>query len=145
MMPEAVSSPYRGVTFIVRGTPAPQGSKRAFVVGNRARVVEDSKKSAPWRDSVSAAAAEAMNGADPIDGPVEVTVTFFSVRPASVKPAKRPYPSVIPDVDKLARAVLDGLTAGGVFTDDSRVVDLHASKRYATVPGAEVTVREVTA
>jgi Holliday junction resolvase RusA-like endonuclease len=36
--------------------------------------------------------------------------------------------------------VLDGLTAGGVYTDDSRVVDLHAKKRYRDVPGAEVTV-----
>lgn len=143
MMPDQASTPTREVAFIVRGTPAPQGSKRAFVVGNRARIVEDSKKSAPWRDSVSAAAADAMGGALPIDAPVEVIVTFLFVRPASVKPAKRPFPSVKPDVDKLARAVLDGLTAGGVFSDDSRVIDLHAKKRYADVAGAEVTVREV--
>lgn len=139
MPPQASPTPFRGIAFIVRGTPAPQGSKRAFVVGNRARVVEDSKKSAPWRDSVAAAAADAMNGALPIDVPVTVTVTFFFARPKSVK---RPLPSVAPDVDKLARAVLDGLTAGGVFTDDSRVVDLHAKKRYRDVPGAEITVTE---
>lgn len=144
MMPDQ-ASPYRGVTFIVRGTPAPQGSKRAFVAKGRAIMTEDNRRSAPWRDSVSAAAAAEMDGALPIDGAVEVSVTFYTVRPASVKPAKRPFPSVKPDVDKLARAVLDGLTAGGVFTDDSRVVDLHAKKRYATVASAEITVREVAA
>lgn len=133
----------RGVAFLVRGLPAPQGSKRAFVAQGRAIVAEDSKKSAPWRDSVAAAAAEAMNGALPMAGPIEVMVTFLFVRPVSVKAEKRPYPSVRPDVDKLARAVLDGLTAGGVYTDDSRVIDLHARKRYAAVPGAEITVREV--
>lgn len=145
MMPDQASTPTREVAFTVHGTPAPQGSKRAFVVGNRARIVEDSKKSAPWRDSVAAAAVEAMGGALPYDVAVEVVITFLFVRPASVKPEKRPFPSVMPDVDKLARAVLDGLTAGGVVRDDARVVDLHARKRYADVAGAEITVREVTA
>jgi Holliday junction resolvase RusA-like endonuclease len=141
----AATTPQRGVAFVVRGDPAPQGSKRAFVAKGRAIITEDSKKSAPWRDSVAAAAAEAMAGALPIDAAVEVRVTFFFARPASVKPQKRPYPSVAPDVDKLARAVLDGLTAGGVFRDDSRVVDLLARKRYADVPGAEITVQEIAA
>lgn len=144
IMPDTASpTPDRGVAFTVHGTPAPQGSKRAFVVGNRARVVEDSKKSAPWRDSVAAAAVDAMAGAAPIEGPVEVTVTFLFVRPASVTEHARPLPSVRPDIDKLIRAVLDGLTAGGVYTDDSRVTDLHTRKRYGTVARAEITVREV--
>lgn len=143
IMADHAVTPIREVAFTVRGVPAPQGSKRAFPVGGHAQVVEDSKKSAPWRDSVSAAAVDAMGGALPLTGPVEVTVTFRFVRPRSVK--KRPLPSVRPDVDKLSRAVLDGLTAAGVYTDDSRVVDLHARKRYADTPGADITVREVHA
>lgn len=142
ILPPHAATPLRGVVFAVYGTPAPQGSKRAFVVGNRARIVEDSKKSAPWRDSVAAAGIEAMASALPLAGPVEVLVKFLMPRPRTVK---RELPSVAPDVDKLARAVLDGLTAGGVIVDDSRVVDLHAVKRYTdTAPGAEITVREVT-
>lgn len=144
IMPDTASTtPDRGVAFVVHGTPAPQGSKRAFVVGNRARIVEDSKKSAPWRDSVAAAGIEAMAGALPLDSAVEVSITFLFVRPPSVSEKNRPLPSVMPDIDKLARAVLDGLTAGGVVTDDARVVDLHARKRYGTVARAEITVREV--
>ena len=36
-------------------------------------------------------------------------------RPKTIKPSKRPYPHVRPDIDKLERAVLDGLT-GVVFS-----------------------------
>lgn len=132
----------RGVVFDVLGVPAPQGSKRAFVVGKRAVVTEDSKRSAPWRDSVAAAGLAAMDGAAAFDGPLRVAIVFRMPRPRSVK---RAYPSVKPDVDKLARAVLDGLTAGGVIVDDSRVVSLAAKKVYDAVPGATVRVTEVLA
>lgn len=135
----APATQLRGVAFRVLGTPAPQGSKRAFVVKGRAVITEDSKKTKPWRDSIATAAQDAMTGL-PIDGAVVVTVTFYFVRPKSVK---RPYPSVAPDIDKLERALLDGLQAGGVLTDDARVVDLIARKRYADIAGADVTVTEI--
>ena len=141
MMPETTASDGFGIAFSVLGTPAPQGSKRAFVVGKRAVMTEDSKRSGPWRDSVAAAAREAMGGLTPVDLPMEVKVTFYFTRPKTVK---RPYPSVVPDIDKLQRALLDGLTAGGVFVDDSRVVDVTARKRYADFACAEVIVREVS-
>ena len=35
------------------------------------------------------------------------------------------------DLDKLVRATLDGLTEGGVWTDDKLVVELLARKRFA--------------
>lgn len=130
----------RGVAFDVLGVPAPQGSKRAFVVGNRAVVTEDSKRSAPWRDSVAAAGVAAMSGLPALDGPLQVTIQFRMPRPRSVK---RLYPSVKPDIDKLARAVLDGLTAAAVIVDDSRVISLTAEKVYAEVPGASIRVTEV--
>lgn len=137
----APATQVRGVAFKVLGTPAPQGSKRAFVVKGRAVLTEDSKKTKPWRDSVATAAQDAMEGL-PIDGPVAVTITFYFARPKSVR---RPYPSVAPDIDKLERTILDGLQAGGVITDDARVVDLTAKKRYADTPSADITVIEVTA
>lgn len=132
----------RGVVIDVLGIPAPQGSKRAFVVGNRAVITEDSKKTAPWRDSVSAAGVAAMAGAPPFDGPLRVTIEFRQPRPRSVK---RAHPSVKPDVDKLARAVLDSLSAAAVIVDDARIVSLTAEKVYAEIPGATIRVTEVTA
>lgn len=130
--------PWQGIAFSVLGKPAPQGSKRAFVVKGHAVLTEDSKRSAPWRDSVAAAARDAMNGHLPIDDAVDVSVTFDFIRPKS---SKREYPSVIPDVDKLLRTVLDGLTAGGALRDDARVVNVTARKRYRDFEGAQVTVR----
>lgn len=130
----------RGVVIDVLGVPAPQGSKRAFVVGNRAVITEDSKRTAPWRDSVSAAGVAAMAGAAAFDGPLRVTIEFRVPRPRSVK---RAHPSVKPDVDKLARAVLDSLSAAAVIVDDARIVSLTAEKVYAEVPGATIRVTEV--
>lgn len=130
--------------FEVYGTPAPQGSKRAFVVKGRAVLTEDNKRSRPWRDSVAAAAVEAMGDRERIDGPVGVDIDFWFVKPATVK---RNHPSVRPDIDKLTRTVLDALTAAGVIRDDAQVCELTARKQYAEKPGATVylwRMREVS-
>lgn len=42
----------------VVGTPAPQGSHKAFVVNGRASIVDDSKKTRPWRQDVREAALQ---------------------------------------------------------------------------------------
>ena len=104
----------RSMAFQVFGDPIPQGSKRAFVVKNRA--------------VVDAARAE-LNGEAPDLGPVRVTMMFFLRQP---KRPKAPVPITKPDVDKLARACLDGMTDAGVFRDDSQVTTLTARKRYTT-------------
>jgi Holliday junction resolvase RusA-like endonuclease len=51
----------------------------------------------------------------------------------------------MPDVDKLVRAVGDGLTQGGAIADDARIVDLHAYKRYSVDgwTGVHVTISHV--
>jgi Holliday junction resolvase RusA-like endonuclease len=125
----------RSLAFQVFGDPVPQGSKRAFVVKNRAVVVDDNKATLrSWRSAVIDAARVELN-ADrevawaPEKGPVRVTLMFFLRRP---KRPKADVPIVKPDVDKLARAVLDGLTDAGVFRDDSQVTTLTARKRYTT-------------
>lgn len=136
---EIFSHDLSGVAFRVNGIPAPQGSKRAFVVNNRAVLTESSAKVKPWREAVVNAAIEAMNGRPPFAGPVTVLVTFRLPRPKTVK---RDLPSVRPDVDKLARSTCDALTTARVFHDDSQICDLHVSKRYG-IPGADITVRVI--
>lgn len=78
-------------------------------------------------------------------GPVELHVTFYLERPASISMSKRPFPIVPPDVDKLVRAIGDGLTDAGVWGDDSQVVLLVASKEYADAqePGALIAIRRL--
>ena len=120
----------RSLAFQVFGDPVPQGSKRAFVVKNRAVVVDDNKATLKsWRTAVVDAARAELNGEAPDLGPVRITLMFFLRQP---KRPKAPVPITKPDADKLARAVLDGMTDAGVFRDDSQVTTLTVRKRYTT-------------
>lgn len=124
------------VEFFVAGVPQPQGSKTGYVRGKRAVVVDKNPaKLKPWRAAI---ADDAANVEVRFEGPTSVALRFVFVRPASA--AKRMFPSVRPDVDKLARAVLDGLVSGGLLADDSLVVDLRAVKEYGDTPGVHVMV-----
>jgi len=130
--------------FRVEGIPVPQGSKRIGRMGGtgggRPIILDaNDRKLRPWRNDVTAAAMVAARGQRPTVEAVTVRVDLFMPRPKS---AKRARPSVKPDVDKLARGVLDSLT-GVLFVDDSQVVELHARKWYATAsdpPGARITI-----
>lgn len=132
--------PTRGVAFRVDGVPAPQGSKRAFVVNGRPVLVEASKNVRPWRDAVRREAVDAMDGRTPFTGPILLAVTFRMPRPKTVK---RPYPSTRPDLDKVLRATCDALTKV-VYVDDGQVVQFDVIKSYGT-PGADITVEEIQA
>jgi crossover junction endodeoxyribonuclease RusA len=125
--------------FTVNGTPAAQGSKRAFVIGGKAVMVDADKKLKPWRQAVTDAAA-AARGDDPLFmGPVRVRVRFVFPRPKShygtgrnaevLKNSAPAYVATRPDVDKLLRAVFDALT-GVVFKDDSQVAVAESVKAY---------------
>lgn len=130
------------ITIEVAGLPAAQGSKRHVGGG---RMIEMSKAVAPWREAVRAEAQLAMDGTMPLDGPVEVRVNFRLPRPASA-PRRVTHPAKRPDLDKLIRAVLDGLTHGGAWRDDGQVVTLMATKRFAdgAGPGCSIQItREV--
>lgn len=121
------------VSFFVYGTPQAQGSKRGFVVNGRAVIADASPKLKPWRAAV---AAQADIGRT-FDGPLEVELTFHLPKPQ--KP-RWVWPAVKPDIDKLARGALDGLTEGGLIADDARVVSLHVTKVYAPQLGMKVKV-----
>ena len=67
-------------------------------------------------------------------GPVSVELTVTLDRPATVTPAARRWPwKSSPnhgDVDKLARAVMDGLAEGLAYANDAQVCELHVRKVY---------------
>jgi Holliday junction resolvase RusA-like endonuclease len=144
--PRPVGEPV--IKISVSGKSAPQGNHRTNKYG---ATYETSKSVGPWREAIRAETQR--EAAVPIPGPVMVTITFRMIRPKShyrtgrnahlVKDGAPRYPDGRPDVDKLARAILDGLTAGGAFCDDGQVVDLIASKRYAETAGADILVTEM--
>lgn len=137
----------------VYGTPAPQGSKRHV---GRGILVESSSKVKPWREAVKAACWQVESASTPFPRPaaVFVSVQFYLERPKGhygsgknagvVKDSAPARPAGTPDLDKLLRSTLDGLGEAGLWTDDSQVVNVSASKLYVcsefTRPGARITV-----
>ena len=138
------------VSFSVRGTPKPAGSKRGFATkGGRVVMVDASGQAGKDnRHDIRCTAQDAMAGTEPTRHAVTVSVTFFFDRPkshyrsgarsAELRPDAPTSHARTPDIDKLCRQVLDGMT-GIVFVDDSQVTSIHAKKRY----GAAATMVDV--
>ncbi|GIG63672.1 hypothetical protein Lfu02_80440 [Longispora fulva] len=117
-------------SFYAYGDPAPQGSLKHVGGG---RLVDSSRRLRPWRQLVTAAAREALRVSgqtEPHLGPVQVLAVLTVPKPKSAPKRIQTWPSKRPDVDKLARAILDALTDAGVWHDDAQVVELTAVKVY---------------
>jgi crossover junction endodeoxyribonuclease RusA len=129
------------LTVTVAGKPAPQGSKAR---GRNGGLYDMSKGLEQWRRTVALTVRSHLPSAswpdDAIGGPAAVTVVFLMPRPrdhyragkfaAVVKESAPLHPATRPDVDKLARAVLDALKMSGAIKDDGQVVTLAAVKKY---------------
>lgn len=149
------------VTLRVAGTPAPQGSKSAWVIwprgaakcpackrpmGHPKAIVSEGKANSPQRKNLTAwreaivTAAQLAGLHETIEGPVRVQIVFALPRPKSY-PGWRWLPWVKPDVDKLCRSTLDALTTAKVFKDDAQVVELAVRKVYALDRPAGATIK----
>jgi crossover junction endodeoxyribonuclease RusA len=131
------------IKMLIYGVPIAQGSMKGFLPKGWTRpiITSDSKKTKPWKQEIAGAAASAMTKRklDQVsDGPVLVELAFYFDRPKSLKKTIL-HKVTKPDVDKLARAVLDALT-GPVFKDDSQVVSLRITKGFDATPRAEITI-----
>lgn len=140
--------------FFIEGEPAPQGSKRHVGHG---RMIESSKRVGPWRKRIATEMAAQMSaeGLQQLgDGPLSCRLTFYMPRPKRhyrtgryarlLKPLAPTYSHVRPDVDKLARAVLDALTMSGIVGDDQQIAILLAVKKYAvSVPGVFIELNKI--
>jgi Holliday junction resolvase RusA-like endonuclease len=120
----------------VDGIPASQGSHAIM----RGRIVQvNSAKHKTWRKAI----IEACHANWPENWQTEkkavvLVAHFYVPRPKTVT---RKLPSVPIDLDKYLRGLGDALTIAGVIEDDSLIVDIIASKRYATIAtGAKITV-----
>lgn len=144
------------ITITVYGTPAPQGSKRAFVgKSGKAHVIESSHdRVKSWRQAViDAALGEDRRTAG---GPLAVDMTFYLARPkghygtgrnaGTLRASAPARPHGKPDLSKLLRSTEDALTDAGLWADDCQVVEYTAlAKCWADdrPPGALVVVRTI--
>lgn len=117
--------------FFVKGRPIPQGSLK-FIQGRPIHV--RAQDLALWRADIARNAG--LAGHKPIQGGVRVELTFIFKMPKTVK---RDSPWVKPDLDKLIRAVLDGLSAVA-YDDDCQVTGILASKRYGEIEGVWIGI-----
>ena len=147
------------IGIIIRGTPAPQGSKKFVGLSKSGRgiLAESSKKVRPWRQDVKAAAEQVIEllrvagtFTRPLDGPLQVSMTFTLPKPASAPKRRRTWPMRMPDLSKLVRSTEDALTDAGLWTDDARIVELNVRKVFPSEgidaldsPGAVVMVSEL--
>lgn len=112
----------------VFGRPTPQGSKKLV----RGRMIEAQSASLKkWRKAIEIA-CQPYKEQNIYLGPVRLEVDFFLERPKSVSFRSRPFPIVPPDLDKLVRAVGDGIGQSGlIYGDDSQIIEISARKFYA--------------
>lgn len=134
------------VSFAVPGRPIPQGSLSSFRHRTTGQIVTPQKARVREYSDRIAWAAEAT-GMACTDEPVRVRAVFGFQRPkshrlASGKLTKR-APSAHtsrPDLDKLARSLLDAISGGILIYDDSQVTFLEASKQWHDVDETWVEV-----
>ena len=123
------------ITFFVPGKPIPQGSKKHV---GRGIMVESAKDLGPWRERVALAAKERAPA--PLTGALYLQVEFIMPRPASTPKKFTPPAIKRPDLDKLIRAVMDGMTHI-CYHDDAQVIHIGADKRLAELdetPGVRI-------
>lgn len=135
------------IHFHIEGTPVPKKRPRFSTQGGFVRSYTD-KGTRDYEDHVRLTAQNAMGSTDPLETPVGVYLYMRLPVPKShskkrtedcleglEKPIKKP------DIDNLAKSVLDGMN-GVIFKDDSQIVSLHCTKVYSSGAGVDVMVKE---
>ena len=126
------------LSFVVQGTPQPKERPRATVRGGYA-VVYTPKNTVQFERYVKQVASEY---APPklLSGALVMALSFYLQRPQSL-PAKVMYDTKRPDIDNLAKSVMDALE-GIIYEHDAQVIHLDATKGYDT-PRVEILIEEL--
>ncbi len=140
------------IEFFVAGEPVPQGSTKAFYIKKLERVVttHTNSNTESWRNRIATEAqhinelrSQSYFSEDRRLG-YEVTMEFVFTRPKST-PKRWRHNTKRPDLDKLVRAALDGIT-NVLIPDDSQVVRITAGKCYGECdrsPGLHISIRRL--
>ena len=142
------------ITFVVLGTPRPQGSLKLFKAKSGKTIAQHSSTTLEWRGLVTAQVRAQMRSSEMLTGPLSVSMIFDMARPKGhygtgknadklKDSAPNLYHAQMPDLDKLARSVNDSLTDAGVWEDDGQVAVMNVAKRWCTngdVPGVEIVI-----
>lgn len=135
------------ITVIFEIEPVEQARPRAAHIGRRI-IMYDPEKVKNFKKELYHLAKKLYHG-DRADGALEVEISFYRPVQKSLSKKERARrlsgehrPTVKPDLDNYIKSSLDALN-GILWTDDARIVDLHAHKYYSDRPRIEITVREL--
>lgn len=128
----------------VPGHPITKGSvscKTPHQRGLRQNIQPDNPAMTLWEDKVAACVRWRSNHLPlPLDGPVELKVTFHFKRPARTAFKVAPYGRGPGDTDKLTRCVGDAIERSGVLVDDAHIVKILAEKIWSPTGEEGVSV-----
>jgi Holliday junction resolvase RusA-like endonuclease len=148
------------ISFTVAGDPVAQPRQRHRLIkaqDGREFVHNYTPADSPvtgWKEAIYVE-AERHKPHAPFEGPIRCALEFMMRRPKCHYDAKGcvranapKYRDSKPDVDNLAKAVLDALTRIGFWRDDAQIAELWLTKRYANkwpdgnmeLPGVRVEI-----
>ena len=129
----------RTIEFYVKGNPKGQPRARAVAFAGNARV-HNPGTADDWKALVAIEARKYVEGV-PLSGPVAIMLSFIFKRPKGhfgtgrnadvLKVGAPEWHTSKPDVDNLAKAVLDVFVDIGLLSDDCIVCHSVVSKKYA--------------
>ena len=140
------------LTVNIDGLPVPQGSLVSNGAGRGLRHANHVKLK-PWRYTVVSAILDAKPKDWDPSLPLSVTATFRLPRAQShygtgrnantIREAAPLHHTVMPDLDKLARAIGDGIQESGLVRGDQQITSWNIAKRYTVgdeAPGVLLTL-----
>jgi Holliday junction resolvase RusA-like endonuclease len=135
------------ITITIGGEPVAKGRPRV----TRRGITYTPSATRKYEAHGRLAAQLAMDGRPPINVPVRAEIVIDLVPPASWSTKRRDAalrgdvrPTTRPDCDNYCKCAMDAIN-NIVVSDDSMIVDLFVSKRYARVPALTIAVTPLPA
>jgi Holliday junction resolvase RusA-like endonuclease len=133
--------------FHIDGDPVPKGRPKFTNIAGFMRTYTP-RKTVDYELTVRAAAKAAMGPTDLLETPVGVYLYIRLPIPKSHSKKRKDAclsgqekPIKKPDIDNLAKSILDGMN-GVIWKDDAQIVSLHVTKVYASGAGVDVLIKE---
>jgi len=128
-------------TFLIPARGVPKGSTHAFKSKHSNKIItQQNGANALYAYQYLVSLGARQRGVKPLDNSVSIKIRYNFARPQShyignkrekgLKASAPKYYAQTPDIDKLDRAVLDGLT-GVAYVDDKQVVSLQSEKHWS--------------
>ena len=137
------------INYTVVGIPKPQVRPKIFsrTLKSGKHFTSTYSPKTNWFDIVYSETLKIKNSLKKrLEGALELNLIFCMPIPKSISKKKREqlhYVIKKPDVDNLAKAVMDAMNNTGIWEDDSHIASLQVKKIYSEEPRCLITIREV--